>query len=581
MATAPAYQSALIESLRAASPGFGSNNPGVTMLPNPANSSLMINFLRGPRAGLANNPQAFTWPTVASPPPPAPTPAPPPPPVIGPGGPSDPPVIGPGPVVPPVTPLPPWPDDFVGPPAPGIVEVDPPAPPAPEPDDDFVGPPSPNDDFVGPMPDDFVGPPAPDEDVAQPSPVPDPAPPDAVDLPPLPPGGGDDDFVGPMPDDFVGPLPDDFVGPMPDDFVGPMPDDFVGPPEPPEYDEIPEGEIEIGPPGDTSNVRDALDQIGDITEVGDPLDELRDIDPLDPVINPPPLPQDADPDPDFVGPLPDDFVGPPAPDEIPEGEIAVGPPGDTSNVRAALDEIGDITRVADPINELGPIDFLDDFVGPMPYIPSDDDFVGPAAPYVPNDDFVGPPAPDEIPEGEINVVAPGSSQLARDALNELGNITELDDPLAELGDIELSIPENWAEFSAADKIDWYNQNDVGVDELKAAGVTDFEIQWMQQNGYEGVATPTNSLSNANISYLGTPEQEMQLGVFLEPSEWSIIEPDLSVGLPAAVSENSNPYQLTDQDMFEMTLFNLMAQQLLTGPGGSGKPVDEFDMMVER
>lgn len=51
-----------------------------------------------------------------------------------------------------------------------------------------------------------------------------------------------------------------------------MPDDFVGPPDP-EYDEIPEGEIEVGAPGSSQPARDAIDQIGDITEVGDPLDE--------------------------------------------------------------------------------------------------------------------------------------------------------------------------------------------------------------------------------------------------------------------------------------------------------------------
>ena len=103
-----------------------------------------------------------------------------------------------------------------------------------------------------------------------------------------------------MPDDFVGPPAppggdDDFVGPMPDDFVGPMPyfpsdDDFVGPPEPPEYDEIPQGEIEVGPPGNSQPARDAIDQIGDITEVGDPLDELGDIEVPVPDIAPPDIP---------------------------------------------------------------------------------------------------------------------------------------------------------------------------------------------------------------------------------------------------------------------------------------------------
>lgn len=95
----------------------------------------------------------------------------------------------------------------------------------------------------------------------------------------MPPGGGDDDFVGPMP-------------------YFPSDDDFVGPPEPPEYDEIPQGEIEVGPPGNSQLARDAIDRIGDITEVGDPLDELGDIDLPDPVIDPPPVPP---PEPDGGG----------------------------------------------------------------------------------------------------------------------------------------------------------------------------------------------------------------------------------------------------------------------------------------
>lgn len=56
-------------------------------------------------------------------------------------------------------------------------------------------------------------------------------------------------------------------------------------------------------------------------------------------------------------------------------------------------------------------------------------------------DDLWPPVYDEIPEGEIDVVAPGSSQPARDAIDNIGDITELGDPLDELGDIELPIPE--------------------------------------------------------------------------------------------------------------------------------------------
>ena len=130
--------------------------------------------------------------------------------------------------------------------------------------------------------------------------------------------------------------------------------------------------------------------------------------------------------------MPDDFVGPPAPDPVdpPQGEIEVGPPGDSQPARDAIDQIGNITEVGDPLDELSDIDPPDDFVGPMPYIPSDDDFVGPPAP-----DY------DEIPQGEIEVGPPGSSQPARDAIDQIGDITEVGDPLDELGDIEIEIPD--------------------------------------------------------------------------------------------------------------------------------------------
>lgn len=273
-APAPAvpYQSELIRSLRQASPGFGSNNPGVTMLANPANSNTVIDFQRTVRPGLLPPPAPSPAPVA----PPAPAPAP----VSGGGGGGGggtPPGGGGGPItIGPVTPLP-------------RIDV--------VPGDDFVGPMP--DDFVGPMPDDFVGPPAPDDQVAESDSVRDPGLIDVVDLPPLPgeadpdplpplvpmpPGGGDDDFVGPMP-----------YFPSEDDFVGPMPDEFVGPPAP---DEIPEGEIDVKPLGSSQPARDAINQIGDITEVGDPLDELGDIDLPDPVIDPPPVPP---PEPDGGG----------------------------------------------------------------------------------------------------------------------------------------------------------------------------------------------------------------------------------------------------------------------------------------
>lgn len=94
---------------------------------------------------------------------------------------------------------------------------------------------------------------------------------------------------------------------------------------------------------------------------------------------------------------------------------------------------------------------------------------------------------------------------------------------------------------------------------------------------DALFAPTNEIGNANVDYLGTPEQEMQLGMLLEPSAWTMPEPDLSVGLPSAVPAPAAPQPLTDQDLLEMALFDMLAQQNLTR--GPSDMVDEY--LVER
>ena len=254
------YQSELIRGLREASPGFGTNNPGVTMLANPANSKTVIDFKRAPPPAPYQPPPAPPAPT------PAPTPAPPPSGGGGDGGggPGGPPVIGPG--IPPrliTVPddtVPDYTDDLWGP------DVGPPAPPDPD-----------------------VGPPAPD--VAETFPVPDPTPPDVRDLPPLPP----EDEVAttfPVPDrpplEFV-----DLPPLLPDDELE-IPDytDDLGTPI---YDEIPEGEIDVttGVTNAYQAARDALVNADTVTQVDD-AEELE-IPPFDESVfelidTPPPVP---------------------------------------------------------------------------------------------------------------------------------------------------------------------------------------------------------------------------------------------------------------------------------------------------
>lgn len=49
----------------------------------------------------------------------------------------------------------------------------------------------------------------------------------------------------------------------------------------------------------------------------------------------------------------------------------------------------------------------------------------------------------------------------------------------------LTLPSVWGGMGAAEKIDWFNQNNVSVDAMRQNGVTEDDIAWMKQNGYSG------------------------------------------------------------------------------------------------
>lgn len=55
------YNSSLIQALRQASPGFTSNNPGVTMMPNDPGASVPVS-MKAPASGLTFNPPALSFP---------------------------------------------------------------------------------------------------------------------------------------------------------------------------------------------------------------------------------------------------------------------------------------------------------------------------------------------------------------------------------------------------------------------------------------------------------------------------------------------------------------------------------------
>jgi hypothetical protein len=320
------YQSALIESLRGASPGFTSNNPGVTMLANPANSKTVIDFKRAPPPA----PFFPPGPPVGPPLPPAPAPAPAPPSSGGGGDGGGGRPVTPGPVI-------------IGP-GPSL-PVDPAPTPDPAPDPDVP-------DYI-----DDLWPPV-EEDPVESFPVPDPTPPDVVDLPPLPP---EDEVATPFP--VPHPAPPDAVDlpPLPTEDEQEVPDytEDLWPPVEPEPQDPPQGEIVIEPIG--GGDRDQIREADPVTVPGDPVDEWE------PVVLPEPDWED------LMGPPVPDSEGAPPPqyDEIPQGEIEVGPPGDSQPARDAIDQIGDITEVGDPLDELGDID-LEEVLLEVPPVPVPD-----------------------------------------------------------------------------------------------------------------------------------------------------------------------------------------------------------------
>lgn len=162
------YQSALIQSLRGASPAFGTSNPGVTLLPNPVVPPMpALNFRRG--ASLPGGNLAVV--------PPAPPPAP----YVPPPAPVQPPAPPAGGVAPP--------PDFTPPFAP-VMPIGPVEPEVPDYNDDLWGPdpvpvPDYTDDLFGPDPVEPPAEPPAESEPAQTFPVPDQPELEFVDLDPF------------------------------------------------------------------------------------------------------------------------------------------------------------------------------------------------------------------------------------------------------------------------------------------------------------------------------------------------------------------------------------------------------------
>lgn len=254
--------------------------------------------------------------------------------------------------------------------------------------------------------------------------------------------------------------------------------------------------------------------------------------PPPPMFVPPvtPLPRiDVVPDDGFVGPMPDDFVGP-MPDDF------VGPygpmPNNQLNPNVTVNDV-DVTDTPPPATDPADNFELDRELG-----------------LVQQTDVVNPPPPRVNPPLTPISTSPPRSLTPSVTVNEGLDVTPGPAPYTDPAE----------NFDIDRELGLIQQSDVFM------GPTQQAASEPEMNSF---FTPTNSISNASLNYLGTPEQEMQLGMLLEPSAWTMPEPDLSVGLPAAVPAPaaapapSAPQPLTEQDLFEMALFELLSQQLLT------------------
>lgn len=94
------------------------------------------------------------------------------------------------------------------------------------------------------------------------------------------------------------------------------------------------------------------------------------------------------------------------------------------------------------------------------------------------------------------------------------------DPQSMANKIGFNLPQGWSGFTPDQKIAWFNQNKVSVDQLHAAGVPQSDIDFMLTHGY-GATKPT---TNTSIDALAEAQKVAQkqadtVGLKL-PSDWS-------------------------------------------------------------
>jgi len=99
-----------------------------------------------------------------------------------------------------------------------------------------------------------------------------------------------------------------------------------------------------------------------------------------------------------------------------------------------------------------------------------------------------------------------------------------------------TLPSGWDNFSAAQKINWFNQNGVTADELRAVGVDQGTLDYMFANGYTGgapveteatVTRPRETVSQdtaQTVTQTPAAQESIQVGGATLPSGWDNFSP---------------------------------------------------------
>ena len=94
------------------------------------------------------------------------------------------------------------------------------------------------------------------------------------------------------------------------------------------------------------------------------------------------------------------------------------------------------------------------------------------------------------------------------------------DPQSMANKIGYTLPQGWGSFSPQEKIAWFNSNNVSVDQLRAAGVPQSDIDYMLTHGYGATKPTTDTGINALAEAQKVAQKQADTVGLKLPSDWS-------------------------------------------------------------